>query len=83
MARPVVDRIERELGDEAEVIRLSVMSAAGREAALRYGVRAVPTLLVIDACGDVVETQVGVLVAQRAVEAARAAAATCADAVQP
>ncbi len=74
MAKPVVDGIERELSGEADVIRINVLSSAGREAIYRFGVRAVPTLVVLDGCGEVVERQVGILNPGRVVEAARSAA---------
>lgn len=38
-----------------------MMSGVGRQAALRFGVRAVPTLLVVDGQGQVVLTQVGLI----------------------
>lgn len=71
MAKPVVDRIERELAGEVEVIRLNVLSAAGREAVLRYGIRGLPALLVLDGCGQVAETQVGFPQAGRLIDVAR------------
>ncbi len=49
MAKPIVDGIERDLKGEAEVIRLDIFSKVGREVASRYGVPAVPTVLVLDA----------------------------------
>ncbi len=50
-----MDRLETRLDGRAEVIRLNLLSDVGREAALRYGVRAVPTLLVVDGEGDLVD----------------------------
>ena len=61
MAKPVVDRLERELDGKAEVIRLDMMSGVGRQAATVFGVRAVPTLVVIDGQGQVSLTQVGLI----------------------
>jgi len=49
VAKPIVDGIERDLKGEAEVIRLDIFSKVGREVASRYGVPAVPTVLVLDA----------------------------------
>lgn len=61
MAKPIVDRLERELEGKAAVIRLDLMSSVGRQAAVHFGVRAVPTLLVLDGEGQVALTQVGLL----------------------
>lgn len=54
-----MDGIERGLGDQVEVLRLNVTDSVGRELALRYGVRQVPTLLVLDGSGKVVLRQNG------------------------
>jgi thioredoxin-related protein len=59
LAKPVVDGIERDLEGKAEVLRLGVMSGVGRELAVRYSVRRVPTLVLLDGNGDVVLTQAG------------------------
>jgi thioredoxin-related protein len=60
MAKPIVDGIERDLEGKAQVIRLSVMSQIGSRAAQRYAVRGVPTLLIFDGQGKLVEQRVGV-----------------------
>ena len=60
MAKPIVDGIEEDLGDRATVLRLNVMSEVGSQAAQQYGVRGVPTLVVFDGSGNVVEQSVGV-----------------------
>ena len=60
MAKPIVDGIERDLEGRASVIRLSVVSEVGSRAAQQYGVRGVPTLIIFDGNGQVVETSVGV-----------------------
>jgi hypothetical protein len=60
MAKPIVDGIENDLEDRASVICLSVMSDIGGRAAQRYGVRGVPTLLIFDGRGNLVEQSVGV-----------------------
>lgn len=60
MAKPIVDRLERRLDSKASVIRLDVMSQVGRQAAAHYGVRGVPTLLVVNGDGQVSLTQVGI-----------------------
>ena len=61
MAKPVVDRLERELEGRAQVLRLGVMDDVGGELAMRYGVRGVPTLVLLDGAGEVVLTQMGML----------------------
>jgi thioredoxin-related protein len=59
LAKPTVDGLERDLDGKAAVLRLDVRSPVGRESAARFGVRAVPTLVVVDGQGHVVLTQVG------------------------
>lgn len=60
-----MDRLERELQGQAQVLRLSVWSSVGRQLASRYGVRGVPTFLLFDGTGDLIHYQVGRLDAQR------------------
>lgn len=55
-----MDRLERKLDGRADVVRLDVMSQVGRQAAGHFGVRAVPTLLVVNGEGQVALTQVGI-----------------------
>ena len=59
MAKPVVDGLERELEGQARVLRLSVMDGTGRELAMRYGVRGVPTFVLLNGAGEVALKQVG------------------------
>lgn len=54
-----MDRLERELEGQARVVRLSVLSELGREVAQRHNVRGVPTFLVFDGQGNLIERQVG------------------------
>ncbi len=61
MAKPVVDGIEQDLEGQAQVLRLAVMDDVGGELAMRYGVRGVPTLVVLNGAGEVVLKQTGVL----------------------
>ncbi len=75
MAKPVVDRIEEQLAGEAQVLRLDVLNEVGGEAIDRYGIRGLPTLLVLDGCGRVVATYSGIPNAERVVEAVRSAPA--------
>jgi len=59
MAKPIVDGIEKDLEGRAKVVRLGVMSEVGMQAARRYGVRGVPTLILFDGAGQLVEQSVG------------------------
>jgi thioredoxin-related protein len=59
LAKPVVDGLERELEGRAQVLRLSVMDDVGGGLAMRYGVRGVPTFVLLDRAGEVVLQQAG------------------------
>jgi hypothetical protein len=59
VAKPIVDGIERDLKGKAEVVRLNLMTRVGRAAASRYGVPAVPTILVLDADSNVIYRHTG------------------------
>ena len=59
MAKPVVDGIEREMKGRAQVLRLNVMDGVGGGLAARYGVRGVPTFVLLDGAGEVVLMQIG------------------------
>jgi len=59
MAKPIVDGIEKDLEGTARVIRLSVVSESGSQVAQRYGVRGVPTIVVLDGTGQVVAQSAG------------------------
>ena len=59
MAKPVVDGLERELEGQAQVLRLNAMDAVGGKLAMRYGVRGVPTFVLLNGAGEVVLKQVG------------------------
>ena len=61
LAKPVVDGLERDLQGQAQVLRLGVMDDVGGTLALRYGVRGVPTLVVLNGAGEVVLKQIGML----------------------
>ena len=56
-----MDRLERDLEGQAEVLRLSALSSVGRQIGSRYGVRGVPTFLLFDGAGQMVHYQVGKL----------------------
>ncbi len=54
-----MDGLEKQLTGKAPVLRLDVLSPLGRELAIRYRVRGVPTFLVFDGKGNVTYRQVG------------------------
>lgn len=54
-----MDGLERGLEGQARVVRLNILGEMGREVAQRYGVRGVPTFLIFDGQGDLIERQVG------------------------
>jgi hypothetical protein len=54
-----VDGLEQDLKGRATVLRLDLLSGVGRDAASQYGVKAVPTTLLLDGSGQVVLRQVG------------------------
>lgn len=72
---PVVDRLGQEHEGAVEVVKLNVETdAAASETASRYGVRFVPTFVLLKADGTVAETLIGEQTEQRlrdAMEAAR------------
>ena len=61
MAKPIVDGLEDDLAGQAKVIRLDLLSPVGQQAANHFGVRGLPTLLVVDGEGRVILTQLGLL----------------------
>ena len=61
MVKPIVDGLEKQLAGKAEVVRLDVMSNVGRAAAARYGVRGLPTLVLVDGNGQPVYSQAGIV----------------------
>ena len=60
-----MDRVERDLEGQAEVLRLSAMSPVGRQLGARYGLRGVPTFFLFDGQGQMLHYQVGRLDADR------------------
>ena len=54
-----MDGLERELEGQAQVLRLNAMDAVGGKLAMRYGVRGVPTFVLLNGAGEVVLKQVG------------------------
>lgn len=65
MAKPVVDRLERDLQGQAQVLRLSAWGSVGRQLVARYGVRGVPTFLLFDGSGQMIHHQAGRLDGER------------------
>jgi thioredoxin-related protein len=65
LAKPVVDRLERDLEGQGQVLRISAWSSVGRQLGARYGVRGVPTFLLFDGAGQMIHYQVGRLDAER------------------
>jgi thioredoxin-related protein len=59
MAKPVVDGLERDLEGRAQVVRLSVTDSVGGKVAVRYGVRGVPTMVLLDGDGEVAYAKTG------------------------
>ncbi len=59
ISKPAVDRMARNLAGEAEVLRLNVKEGVGLALARRWGVRGVPTFVVLDGDGEVVYAQAG------------------------
>jgi len=45
--------------NQMQVLRLNVMDGVGGELAMRYGVRGVPTFVLLDGAGEVMLAQVG------------------------
>jgi thioredoxin-related protein len=60
-----VDGLERELTGRAQVVRLDIMSAIGRRAALNYGASGLPTFLLFDGQGQIVYRQAGLINRER------------------
>ena len=60
MAKPIVDGLEKKLAGKAAVIRLDMLSRVGQQAARRYGVRGVPSLVVVDGRGQAVYGRAGI-----------------------
>ena len=54
-----MDGLERDLKGKSVVLRLDVSSQLGRQVAGQFGVRGVPTLVVVDGNGRPMLTQVG------------------------
>lgn len=71
-AKPVVNGIEEDLGETVPVIRLDIGSDVGKSVADRFGVRGVPTTIVLDGAGQVVHRESGIPSREEVVASARA-----------
>lgn len=60
MSKPIVDGLEADLKGKIGVLRIDMLSEMGRNSAALYGVRAVPTILVVDGDGSVVTRSTGI-----------------------
>ena len=58
MLAPVLNEVAEEVGDSAKVTKVDVM--AERELGMKFGIRAVPTLIFMKD-GEIQETQTGIL----------------------
>jgi thioredoxin-related protein len=56
----MVDRLERELEGQAQVVRLSVLDPVGSEIARQHNVASLPTFLIFDGDGNLIERQIGI-----------------------
>lgn len=56
-----MNRLEKELGSQASVVRLDALSSVGRTAAGRFGVRGVPTFILLDDQGNAKYRQTGTI----------------------
>jgi len=59
LAKPVVDRLERDLAGRIPVVRIDLASREGSLVASHYAVQGIPTLVVVDGEGKAVLRQVG------------------------
>ena len=57
--KPVVDRLENELGDKLEVIRINIQEPVGRELAGNYEFQYTPTFIYFDETGSEIWREVG------------------------
>jgi thioredoxin 1 len=73
-SKPKVDQMERDLGDQASVLRLNVRTAPGDQLAYRWQVTGVPTFFVFDGQGESVYRRAGAPDVAAITEAVEAAA---------
>ena len=65
MLSPVLDEVAEEIGESAKVTKVDVM--AERDLAMKFGIRAVPTLVFMKD-GEVKETKTGIMMKDAIVE---------------
>lgn len=65
MLSPVLDEVAAEVGDSARITKVDVM--ANRELAMKFGIRAVPTLIFLKD-GQVRETKTGIMMKDAIIE---------------
>ncbi len=65
MLSPVLDEVAGEIGETAKVTKVDVM--AERELAMKFGIRAVPTLIFMKD-GEVKETKTGIMMKDAIIE---------------
>jgi thioredoxin-related protein len=63
--KPVVDRLEDELGDRLDIIRVNIQEPVGRELAGSLGFQYTPTFIFFDGSGTEVWREVGGLNEQK------------------
>jgi thioredoxin-like negative regulator of GroEL len=59
-AKPIVDGIEKDLEGRARVVRLNVSDPQGRDIAMQYAVRSLPTTIVVGGDGEVIDLHAGI-----------------------
>jgi hypothetical protein len=65
LARPAVDRLEREIALQAKVVRLDILSGLGSNLRSRFDVRAVPTFVLLDGYDNELYHQAGQIDGER------------------
>ena len=65
MAKPIVDRLERQLKGKALVIRINIQEEVGHQLRARHSVKLVPTFILFDGLGEEVWRQSGRLPDQK------------------
>ncbi len=70
VSKPIVDGLEAELQGRVEVLHVDLLGEVGRDAARRYNVRLVPTLLLFDGAGNVIARHEGILLNAGAIRSA-------------
>jgi thiol-disulfide isomerase/thioredoxin len=58
-SKPRVDQLERDIADQADMLRLNVRGAPGDQLAYRWQVSGLPTFFVLDGAGEIVYRQSG------------------------